>query len=174
RVLLLYLLALTSPVSSVVMRFLLVLCSCSFISCYCFFFLMIRRPPRSTLFPYTTLFRSMVPGSQLDDQNSIESHSKISLGLFDDRHCRPAHPRRTRLRRLGERDGGLPRVHAGGGEQPAAEALAPTRIAGDRAHRPRDRADADGPRAEQARRLGPPGPRKPRVGGPGQLGTAAR
>src|SRR2546428_3161485 len=28
-----------------------------------FFFLMIRRPPRSTLFPYTTLFRStLVPG----------------------------------------------------------------------------------------------------------------
>src|SRR3712207_7692772 len=26
------------------------------------FFLMIRRPPRSTLFPYTTLFRSGVPG----------------------------------------------------------------------------------------------------------------
>src|SRR2546422_11772315 len=26
--------------------------------CYVFFFLMIRRPPRSTLFPYTTLFRS--------------------------------------------------------------------------------------------------------------------
>src|SRR3712207_7731540 len=29
----------------------------------CFFFLMIRRPPRSTLFPYTTLFRSnLQPG----------------------------------------------------------------------------------------------------------------
>src|SRR2546430_13639286 len=28
----------------------------------CFFFLMIRRPPRSTLFPYTTLFRSRHPG----------------------------------------------------------------------------------------------------------------
>src|SRR5215467_15848345 len=28
-----------------------------------FFFLMIRRPPRSTLFPYTTLFRSPVGGS---------------------------------------------------------------------------------------------------------------
>src|SRR2546428_5231359 len=28
------------------------------IICYFFFFLMIRRPPRSTLFPYTTLFRS--------------------------------------------------------------------------------------------------------------------
>src|SRR3712207_8991957 len=26
------------------------------------FFLMIRRPPRSTLFPYTTLFRSCRPG----------------------------------------------------------------------------------------------------------------
>src|SRR2546421_9560556 len=38
-----------------------------FLSCLCltsidqlfFFFLMIRRPPRSTLFPYTTLFRSI-------------------------------------------------------------------------------------------------------------------
>src|SRR3712207_7723062 len=34
-----------------------------------FFFLMIRRPPRSTLFPYTTLFRSqlreVVPGGLL-------------------------------------------------------------------------------------------------------------
>src|SRR6266536_6241562 len=28
---------------------------------FSFFFLMIRRPPRSTLFPYTTLFRSPVP-----------------------------------------------------------------------------------------------------------------
>src|SRR5438045_7974153 len=28
-----------------------------------FFFLMIRRPPRSTLFPYTTLFRSSRPTS---------------------------------------------------------------------------------------------------------------
>ena len=27
--------------------------------CSFFFFLMIRRPPRSTLFPYTTLFRSI-------------------------------------------------------------------------------------------------------------------
>src|SRR6266536_1754008 len=28
-----------------------------------FFFLMIRRPPRSTLFPYTTLFRSCLPAT---------------------------------------------------------------------------------------------------------------
>src|SRR2546421_3115929 len=33
---------------------------CSFL----FFFLMIRRPPRSTLFPYTTLFRSDGAGSR--------------------------------------------------------------------------------------------------------------
>src|SRR6266704_6333636 len=30
-------------------------------SCASFFFLMIRRPPRSTLFPYTTLFRPPDP-----------------------------------------------------------------------------------------------------------------
>src|SRR3712207_7230428 len=31
------------------------------VNCYVFFFfLMIRRPPRSTLFPYTTLFRSEI------------------------------------------------------------------------------------------------------------------
>src|SRR3989475_3505290 len=30
---------------------------------FLFFFLMIRRPPRSTLFPYTTLFRSTPPDS---------------------------------------------------------------------------------------------------------------
>src|SRR5499425_3690445 len=35
-------------------------CVCTFFSfLFFFFFLMIRRPPRSTLFPYTTLFRSL-------------------------------------------------------------------------------------------------------------------
>src|SRR3712207_1549637 len=33
---------------------------------YFFFFLMIRRPPRSTLFPYTTLFRSEEPTGEYD------------------------------------------------------------------------------------------------------------
>src|SRR2546430_8568716 len=32
--------------------------------CLLFFFLMIRRPPRSTLFPYTTLFRSALGAFQ--------------------------------------------------------------------------------------------------------------
>src|SRR3712207_8236670 len=37
-----------------------------------FFFLMIRRPPRSTLFPYTTLFRSDEPhGRGLGHQRSL-------------------------------------------------------------------------------------------------------
>src|SRR2546429_9863834 len=31
---------------------------------FVFFFLMIRRPPRSTLFPYTTLFRSLASAPQ--------------------------------------------------------------------------------------------------------------
>ena len=36
------------------------MCQCTLYSeLVCFFFLMIRRPPRSTLFPYTTLFRSL-------------------------------------------------------------------------------------------------------------------
>src|SRR2546426_2020282 len=35
-------------------------------SIFLFFFLMIRRPPRSTLFPYTTLFRSPVEQRFLD------------------------------------------------------------------------------------------------------------
>src|SRR6266853_820691 len=34
------------------------ICNYSYIKILFFFFLMIRRPPRSTLFPYTTLFRS--------------------------------------------------------------------------------------------------------------------
>src|SRR5437870_13062087 len=43
----------------------LVLLSVRFLSFYfvLFFFLMIRRPPISTLFPYTTLFRSLLPRS---------------------------------------------------------------------------------------------------------------
>src|SRR2546430_3967835 len=63
-----------------------------------FFFLMIRRPPRSTLFPYTTLFRS-VPcfdagqcaptfshhaGSRRDRKSTRlnSSHSQISYAVF--------------------------------------------------------------------------------------------
>src|SRR3712207_6879152 len=38
-----------------------------------FFFLMIRRPPRSTLFPYTTLFRSDVQvRAQVDEVGEVD------------------------------------------------------------------------------------------------------
>src|SRR2546422_6754475 len=42
-----------------------------------FFFLMIRRPPRSTLFPYTTLFRSLNPlgvPSRMNVGQILETH----------------------------------------------------------------------------------------------------
>src|SRR5260370_11406184 len=42
--------------------------------CRCvFFFLMIRRPPRSTLFPYTTLFRSKLDAEQARMAQSAEA-----------------------------------------------------------------------------------------------------
>src|SRR5206468_11055640 len=34
-------------------------CRLGIVRCWCIFFLMKRRPPSSTLFPYTTLFRSL-------------------------------------------------------------------------------------------------------------------
>src|SRR3712207_9493284 len=44
-----------------------------------FFFLMIRRPPRSTLFPYTTLFRSLTGRS--DGQPMLETLERENLFL---------------------------------------------------------------------------------------------
>src|SRR6266478_8651427 len=72
--------------------------SVSFLVAFCFFFLMIRRPPRSTLFPYTTLFRlhlwhlSRLPSHRAvdgaagpGDRKSTRlnsSHSQISYAVF--------------------------------------------------------------------------------------------
>src|SRR5438874_12324363 len=50
-----------------------------------FFFLMIRRPPTSTLFPYTTLFRS-------------HQYAPYILACLADRHCANASSRLARLR----------------------------------------------------------------------------
>src|SRR5258708_9977613 len=45
-----------------------------------FFFLMIRRPPRSTLFPYTTLFRSKtIPADYLMQDTSRASELAIVI-----------------------------------------------------------------------------------------------
>ena len=48
---------------------------------------MIRRPPRSTLFPYTTLFRSYAAGTMhtMDKETAITEARQ----RFKDRHCRP-------------------------------------------------------------------------------------
>src|SRR3712207_7180886 len=46
-----------------------------------FFFLMIRRPPRSTLFPYTTLFRSTM---LLSLQNGIDNEERIARAVGHD------------------------------------------------------------------------------------------
>src|SRR2546427_8003706 len=65
---------------------------------YFFFFLMIRRPPRSTLFPYTTLFRSWAEGwrrgtpgpsgsTAIRPRRSSDSTSPASIHR---RTCRPA------------------------------------------------------------------------------------
>src|SRR3712207_9309534 len=48
------------------------------------FFLMIRRPPRSTLFPYTTLFRSRVdlaPGVLDDPGRSVRRDVQVGGGV---------------------------------------------------------------------------------------------
>src|SRR4030066_1612764 len=44
-----------------------------------FFFLMIRRPPRSTLFPYTTLFRSLSAARYRDRPIGLSGKSQRKL-----------------------------------------------------------------------------------------------
>src|SRR3712207_8232708 len=48
------------------------------------FFLMIRRPPRSPLFPYTTLFRSRLVLGALGDEDQAEGVCELQ-GRGDDR-----------------------------------------------------------------------------------------
>src|SRR3712207_7628818 len=50
-----------------------------------FFFLMIRRPPRSTLFPYTTLFRSVRVRLR---RESLPPHHRRNWIGRDQRPCR--------------------------------------------------------------------------------------
>src|SRR2546427_5171996 len=45
-----------------------------------FFFLMIRRPPRSTLFPYTTLFRSGEKSMTLDKARDVKMELTTKSG----------------------------------------------------------------------------------------------
>src|ERR1043165_9260841 len=51
------------------------------------FFLMIRRPPRSTLFPYTTLFRSLLLVKGLRGSTHVTARARTASGAvkFDGR-----------------------------------------------------------------------------------------
>src|SRR5688572_31793415 len=59
------------------------------------FFLMLRQPPRSTLFPYTTLFRSLV------DRRLV--HSVRELRDPEDRRARHLEAQRPSVRDAGRR-----------------------------------------------------------------------
>src|SRR2546426_11665790 len=70
-----------------------------------FFFLMIRRPPRSTLFPYTTLFRSASasglyrPGGAPRDRSPGPEYPASGTDPPSDHRCRDAPDERARDRR---------------------------------------------------------------------------
>src|SRR5947209_19985246 len=53
---------------------------------FLFFFLLIRRPPRSTLFPYTTLFRSLShgPSRRYLSQNHRRRESQLDVTPYGD------------------------------------------------------------------------------------------
>src|SRR3989454_5761507 len=103
---------------------------------------MIRRPPRSTLFPYTTLFRSRARPGPLHRARQVRRHRAHR----DDRHGVPrdvqARPWRRDLERGREEPAGRHRVRLRG-ERPHAEAPV-TRPVDERlaAVRGRDRAAA--------------------------------
>src|SRR2546427_9386178 len=50
-----------------------------YLLCLFFFFLMIRRPPRSTLFPYTTLFRSLLMNTA---ETNITTNPALQPGVL--------------------------------------------------------------------------------------------
>src|SRR2546430_9663546 len=67
-----------------------------------FFFLMIRRPPRSTLFPYTTLFRSLEAAQRA--QRSHDLVHRLLLRVRRPRRDREPHPSPPVRHMLDERD----------------------------------------------------------------------
>src|SRR5207248_11257220 len=65
---------------------------CNFIFLF-FFFFMIRRPPRSTLFPYTTLFRSPLAAATMSGvMRSLFRISLMSAPDSSNRRPEPASP----------------------------------------------------------------------------------
>src|SRR3712207_8862280 len=63
------------------------------------FFLMIRRPPRSTLFPYTTLFRSDQHQDEQDQERGLQEAAAapaFRLSRLEDLHAHGANFYHTR------------------------------------------------------------------------------
>src|ERR1043166_423720 len=104
--------------------------------CYClhlsvclyvfFFFLMIRRPPRSTLFPYTTLFRS---------DRQIKRHCQDSRERSDENYRRKKQRNLARRAGRGEKEGitsmgRLRTIYVLGMLLAAMAFFAPTRMSG--------------------------------------------
>src|SRR5690606_41940293 len=81
------------------------LCFHSFVFLFLFFFLMLRPPPGSTLFPYTTLFRSIcmcrLIGRMLRCASCFRwsvDHSRENQPIIADQGWFQWHPPRERLR----------------------------------------------------------------------------
>src|SRR3712207_7318937 len=53
---------------------------------------MIRRPPRSTLFPYTTLFRSVHEAGALTDPGAVVAAEREGVLVVDGERVRAGHP----------------------------------------------------------------------------------
>src|SRR2546422_11767361 len=72
---------------------------------FMFFFLMIRRPPRSTLFPYTTLFRSLhASGGEIRLCPAVVAHTDDDCAVRHGRDVR-AHGRDRKSTRLNSSHG---------------------------------------------------------------------
>src|SRR5688572_32089267 len=71
------------------------------------FFLMIRRPPRSTLFPYTTLFRSRPEGTRERRRDARTAEHACPHG----RRVEPARRRRSRSGSVHRRGGAARACH---------------------------------------------------------------
>src|SRR2546421_12193796 len=65
-----------------------------------FFFLMIRRPPRSTLFPYTTLFRSKADGGATGNHRGLVRFPRSFNHARDGFRIMPVDAARTPAGRL--------------------------------------------------------------------------
>src|SRR3989449_4624064 len=113
---------------------------------------MIRRPPRSTLFPYTTLFRS--PARAVLRHGRVGQDAGPGSRRRRERQDGRARRRQT-LRAVPGRRGGVGMTAGGGGARPAGPPILPETFGGGPARRPGDRgAPHGGARGGRPKRRG--------------------